>query len=275
MGPLSGGSLPLDTWKIVKTITDALFLQPPQVMNSFAGTPYPVLNGSAWTIAYEFRCYILILCMGVAMLLKSRRIVVAAAALFTILALCFPIHPYHPYQAAAAASELTALQYLRILIIGDYYQLARFIQIFLTGSCFYIFRDQLRFPTWAIITASLALVASCFSIAFVHIGFAIFGGYLLLAFATLNRTNIFSRINNKNDISYGLYLSAWPIEKLLIWWFPTLPLIVLGLATLLLACGYGWLSWRLVEQPIVKLSRRSVAASINGTKPHKIDAVVK
>ena len=262
---LAGGRLPHGTFEIVRVIADAAFLQAPRSIDVFAGTPYPVLNGSVWTISYEFRCYLLLLALGMASLLRSRRFIMAAAILFTILALCVPTHAYRPFSPNAVATELTTLQYIRFAIIGDHRQLVRFIQIFLTGACFFVFRDWLRFPAWAMVVAGIALVAGCFSTAFVHIAVAVFGGYLILAFAFLNNDNVFARINNKEDISYGLYLSAWPIEKLLIWWLPGLPLLLLGLATFVLATCYGWLSWQLIERPVIERGRTRRRAPVIAT----------
>ena len=71
---------------------------------------------------------------------------------------------------------------------------------------------------------------------------AIFGGYLIFWLAEVE---VLKPISAKltDDISYGVYLYAWPITTLLIyyglikspWW--------LALATLTGACVCGWLSW--------------------------------
>ena len=49
-----------------------------------------------------------------------------------------------------------------------------------------------------------------------------------------------------------MYLYAWPAEKLIAWWFPQVPLILLGVLTALVAYFAGWLSWTILEQPILK-----------------------
>ena len=53
----------------------ALLLNPAQVGSAFAGSHAPDVNGSLWTIAYEFRCYVLVaivvFCLGRATLIFS------------------------------------------------------------------------------------------------------------------------------------------------------------------------------------------------------------
>ena len=62
------------------SLAEIVLLLPPEVHGVFAGTPYPVLNGSMWTIAYEFFCYLLVLALGLTGLLSKRIILVALTA---------------------------------------------------------------------------------------------------------------------------------------------------------------------------------------------------
>ena len=58
------------------------------------------------------------------------------------------------------------------------------------------------------------------------------------------------------DISYGSYLYAWPIQKLLILWIPTIGLFLHTVASSVLAMCGGWLSWTFVESRFMKLKAR-------------------
>jgi peptidoglycan/LPS O-acetylase OafA/YrhL len=56
------------------------------------------------------------------------------------------------------------------------------------------------------------------------------------------------------DISYGVYLAGWPVQQLM---FSTFGLTDWSMfaASLVVTCGYGLLSWRLVEAPALALKR--------------------
>jgi peptidoglycan/LPS O-acetylase OafA/YrhL len=82
---------------------------------------------------------------------------------------------------------------------------------------------------------------------------ATLGGYLLFWFAFNVRSRRLAAVGHRVDISYGVYLYAWPVQKLLIWWDPEIspwPVFIEATAiTSLLAFG----SWSLVEKPFLNL----------------------
>jgi peptidoglycan/LPS O-acetylase OafA/YrhL len=86
--------------------------------------------------------------------------------------------------------------------------------VFLTGTLFYLWRDRITLTWPGAALAALGLVACLF-------------------------VPPLARINNRNDISYGLYLYAWPIEKLILWYGPGLPPLLAGVATLICASVAG------------------------------------
>jgi peptidoglycan/LPS O-acetylase OafA/YrhL len=57
----------------------------------------------------------------------------------------------------------------------------------------------------------------------------------------------FSKFTSKTDISYGVYLYAWPIQKLINHFNPTLGVWQGALLTAVLASVAGWMSWVLWE----------------------------
>src|SRR5262249_38480757 len=67
---------------VTKAASHLAFLDSPRlVADAFAGTQYPSLNGSMWTIAYEFRCYLFVLAFGALGLFRRGWLCAACAAL--------------------------------------------------------------------------------------------------------------------------------------------------------------------------------------------------
>jgi peptidoglycan/LPS O-acetylase OafA/YrhL len=92
------------------------------------------------------------------------------------------------------------------------------------------------------------------------LGIAVFGGYILFWFALAVRTPRLARIGGRVDISYGVYLYAWPVQNLVIQRAGEIsPWLVTGVATPV-AAMLGYASWRLVEAPCLALGRRLLGA---------------
>ena len=244
VGPLGGG---YPHHSIVVTVTGAVVrgitLSPPLLFNSFSGTHYPALNGSAWTLQYEFLCYALVLAFGLVGILRSTLVVVGWAVILLV------IH-------AIMVSSTARLPGSDVVFVGNANDLPRLLGLFFSGSAFYLLQARIPLSKSLAVTAFGALCLCLTSPVLATIGFAIFGSYVLFAAAALGAGTPLERINNKADISYGLYLYAWPIEKLLFWWHLSGNLVILGLATWLLAIVAGTLSWYLVEAPIMRWARR-------------------
>jgi peptidoglycan/LPS O-acetylase OafA/YrhL len=63
------------------------------------------------------------------------------------------------------------------------------------------------------------------------------------------------------DVSYGVYLYGWPIQKLLDWYFPLASPFALLPIALVLSGAAGYASWHLVESPWLKRRNKSQAAA--------------
>lgn len=62
--PMAGFYVP-DSFKDYATaILRMVLLSPPEIKGIFPDTPFPGINPAMWTIAYEFRCYVLVAVMG-------------------------------------------------------------------------------------------------------------------------------------------------------------------------------------------------------------------
>jgi peptidoglycan/LPS O-acetylase OafA/YrhL len=92
------------------------------------------------------------------------------------------------------------------------------------------------------------------------------GGYLIFWFAFLKETPRLNRINVGRDLSYGIYLYAWPVQSLLIYFVLGIsPIAVMALATIATST-LALLSWHLIEKPMLalkRIGRRSVSLPVS------------
>jgi peptidoglycan/LPS O-acetylase OafA/YrhL len=201
LGPFVGGRIAdLSGTQVLREIAS---LHMPEMQGVFPGTPYPALNGSMWTIAYEFRCYLLVMVAGFVGLLSRRRL--AAFVAVGLLAL-----------SAAHPNSLDRVPASFKLVAGEPDLLISFAGVFGCGALYYLYRDCVRYDGRLASVAALGLIALMFVPHCAQAALAIFGGYILFWFAFSVRSPKLAAIGRKVDISYGVYLYAWPVQKVLI-----------------------------------------------------------
>jgi len=248
--------------QIASAVVGAILLRAPDVGAVFSGQPYPALNGAMWTIGYEFQCYVLVAMLGTAGLLRQRRVVAGLALLVTVLAIYawYPPMPYvpTPYQSFDMFSQTGAAT----LLFAVFRFSPRLLAMFLIGACFYLYRDRLRFR-WIYAALALAVLAVGLHVPRVaDPGVALAGGYLIFFVSNRAADTPLARINNRNDVSYGLYLYGWPVQKLVYFYWPDFSPWQAGVLTFALAYGLGWASWLCVERPAMRGVRRLLKPSV-------------
>ncbi|MFC5527004.1 acyltransferase family protein [Rhodanobacter ginsengisoli] len=193
--------------------------------NHFAGAT----NGSSWTLPVELRCYLLVVLLGFFGVLDTR--IRASAALVILLAVTHFSSGSLPLfeQSSSFASPLT---------------------FFLLGSLAWINRTALPL-NWA-----LAIAASIGPFAAVEFGhfeyvYPICLTYLLFIFTY--RLPHFD-MDRLGDISYGVYIYAWPIQQLV--WRPGQSAYMNILLSTVIVFPIAYLSWRLIEKPAMGLRKK-------------------
>jgi peptidoglycan/LPS O-acetylase OafA/YrhL len=213
----------------------------------FEGQTCPVVNASMWTIEHEFRCYLLAALVGICGIFCRRRYWAVLAASVIVIALACDLCEV---QNGIHRSVLTTFLTINP---ADF---AKFSAFFCAGGCFWIFRDTPRYKTpWAL--AAIMIGIPCmFWIKTTGIVLAVVGAYSLFGFAAA-RFSWLERFRTYPDISYGVYLYGWPVQKVLLWYMPALSAWLLFAIALGASCLLGWLSWHLVEHPFLRLKRRA------------------
>jgi peptidoglycan/LPS O-acetylase OafA/YrhL len=81
------------------------------------------------------------------------------------------------------------------------------------------------------------------------------GGYILfyLAFKQIPLVAGFRRLP---DVSYGVYLYGWPVQKLFLWYFPKMSPWILFPLSLVVFLIMGAHSWYIVEKQFLKFKKK-------------------
>jgi len=243
VGPLSGADMNALRGTGWMQLYYMLLLAGPILPNAFAGLHYPFLNGAMWTIPYEFSCYLFIPTFGLFGELWRRRILVFLLMVLLLVSAFVPIGN----NAFTLPSNFS----------GPPKDAVRFASLFLSGATFYIFRDHISYRNDLAIIAAIALLGSLFNHATEVLAMGTLGGYLIFWFAFLKCTPRLNRINKETDVSYGVYLYAWPIQNLLIKFVPGITPLLVMILTTISAAALAILSWNLIEKPSLSFKRRS------------------
>jgi peptidoglycan/LPS O-acetylase OafA/YrhL len=221
---------------------------PDSLPGVFDALPETSVNGSLWTLAYEVACYGALL---ITYAIFNRKLKYVLLLTFVLLWSSFLY-----WQSALETNPIT----LRIIHL-DLGHLLNFGMYFLTGSLIYLFQDRIPYKG-SIVLALLALLLASFYGASVLGLFplAVTGmmRYLLVPYLILYlgfKKGPLNKFGNMGDISYGLYIYAFPVQQLLVqfFWPQTISITEMFVYSLLLTLPLGWLSWKLVEEPTLKL----------------------
>jgi peptidoglycan/LPS O-acetylase OafA/YrhL len=208
----------------------------------FTNNPFPgAVNGSLWTLKHEVRCYLLVAIVGLAGLLRDRR--AATAALLAAIGVAAGADGHGPD------------------VLGD----PILQRSFCVGALLYIWRERLPWSVPAAVALLAAWVASSGTDAGVWVATVALPYATILAAYSLPAS--WHRLTARGDISYGVYLWAFPVQQLIAWAWHDVPagaLIALALpSTVALAIA----SWTLIERPALRLKTHLAARRGRGVGP--------
>lgn len=198
------------------------------------------VNGSLWTLRYEFSFYALLILVGiVAKRLRRLLIILACVASLTL----YFLVNYPPNGWPNISNSFTD----NFSLLGWYFS---------AGSLLFLYKDFiLKHKNWW-----FCLSAIVYFLSLVLYGDNSFPAILSLPLLIITFGHLYfpfldySRFTG--DISYGTYIYAFPIQQVLIGYFAIQNPSSLIIAAMLLSWLFGYLSWHLVEKPFLKRIRR-------------------
>lgn len=230
----------------------------PPIGTSLAGNNDPSdWDGPLWTLTWEVLCYVLV-AVAVYAVYAARRASPARAESSRAPHRIVIMFLFALFSGAVAGK-----------VLGDGYGPDRtefvlpFVAVFLAGALLATLRNQLRVGALPAIASGLAVwgaLATGYGTALAPLPFA----YLVLCVGSVR-----SRVGNRWDISYGVYIYGWPVQQLLA--AARVPAHVSPLAFAAIALVVVWplglLSCLAVEQPAQRLRARALGSQRPGHAP--------
>ncbi len=218
-------------------LSDFIYIRNYALPDVFIDNPVNAVNGSLWTLAYEFTLYLFVLFLLIIGILKKRILFVLMLILF------FGLRIYlgDKYFIYNYASPLTLNLNIMFVFEWSFY--------FLSGMIFFLFKDKKLLDYRIVIL--LILIYSFFSFIgekkILDILNYLVIPYLVFFFAFIpGKLNNFSKYG---DFSYGLYIYAFPIQQSIIYLFHNqISVGLLILLSLVTTIPFAILSWHFIEK---------------------------
>lgn len=233
-----------------------------QLKNDVGGTPRGVpwpgqWNGSLWTIAFEVMCYVAIAVLGVTGLLRRRWLTPLLLALALFCSTRLP--PLSDFSGVASPGGGKIDAVTAAEIVGS--QMARFAIMFFAGALIYQLRNTLP-ARWSLVGVCAAIVLGASFLPDYRLVAAIPLAYALIVSGALIHNK---HMRLRNDLSYGMYIYAWPMQQfLVICGLAFLNPLVFAAVAIVCTLPLAALSWYLIEKPALSLKSRVKRPSLAG-----------
>ena len=197
------------------------------------------MNGSIWTLMFEVLWYILVVVLA-------------------------PL--WKRFRASVVALYVAMLfGYIILSGTGDSFFLNFFTlgMFFSAGMMFYLFSDRIKL-SWKYALVCFAVLVASVLIADFKATFSLFGGYIIF-FIAFQKKYIATWYDKVGDLSYGIYIMAFPVQQLVCEFFghpsevfltttmnPYLNMVI----SLIIVVPLAWLSWHFIEQPCLNLKNK-------------------
>ncbi len=204
----------------------------------FEGNPYHSVNGSLWTIRYEFSLYI-----AIALLFFIKRRPVLMAILISFIAVLM-LSIYHVWIDKFAGVKILGMQGLHILNLGSF---------FVIGSLLAI-ADFIKWNSKMLVGLLCITILVCFKIGLYNEVKHILLPPLIIGLGFLPVKHI-SNFSKFGDPSYGIYIYAFPVQQLLIYLYrPSIAVFII--LSIFISILFGYLSWHLIEKRAMLYKQR-------------------
>ena len=195
------------------------------------------INGSIWSLPYEFCCYLLLLFTGLLTKRIKRKYLLPILYLGTMIF-------YFSFQNQLDSIYFSWID-IRVKILAPY------ALYFFVGSIYYQLRKQIPYR-FGIFILAILLCLLIQLLGWNDLITILILPYVILYLAFSPKINL-RWAGKKGDLSYGVYLYAFPIQQTLVYFLPNIPNVaILILLTILIVLPLAYFSWNFVEKPALK-----------------------
>jgi peptidoglycan/LPS O-acetylase OafA/YrhL len=228
----------------------------------FEDNAIKLVNLPLWTLAPEVKAYVLVAVLGVLGLYRRwSGVVVVAAGVFFALLLIESTRNGIPlgdrtvamiYNTQATAKDVEAVSN------GSAFAYAQLFAAFFISAALFTLRRWIPLR-WELVGLAAVIVAIA-AIADAHSGRIAFTWLLpYIVLVVAYRTHhLFALPARMGDLSYGIYIYAFPIQQAIVQWVDPPSGWVVLLLTAPVVVGLAAASWRFVEAPALTLKQRIV-----------------
>ena len=200
-----------------------------------------LVNAQLWTVPYELECYIVLVIMAATGIVRRHRLLFAIAIV-----------------AAALVLQASALAEHSGIMFGHVFG-RKLVMAFLAGTLLFRFRDVVPYSPMLGIGSVLATCALFSDTRLAYLG------AFPLAYATVWVGMMRPPRIALGDLSYGVFLFHYPVEQSIVQMLPWVRswTALTALAVPVVFCC-AWLSWTLVERPVLRRKAAIIDATLRG-----------
>ncbi len=190
------------TWRYLVCIS--LFKLQFDLPGVFENNIYPsVINGSIWSLAYEWVMYCLLFGFGFIGLMKKNLLSLLANLLLVAVTIFLNESNRLPNM------HFAGIEFGRVTALYSY---------FFIGALLYIWRKRIRMNTFVALAMLFIWSMTYYSVYFNYLSY-LFVPYLTIWAAQLPMPAFVKAITKSGDYSYGLYVYGWPIQQCIVLYF--------------------------------------------------------
>lgn len=225
---------------IFTTLDMATYLQQPEVFSYVArglkltteyylpgvisGSGSVVINGALWSIYYEVAAYVVLLTLFLLGVLKS------------------PIVSLILFIAVVVDSVLS--EKFLFVNIWNNPEVTQLAPCFAVGVLAALFKQ--RIPINFHVALGFVLLYGLFRKHTYNYYFFYLCVFYVVVY--LSSLDVFLRIKSRTDISYGMYLWGWPVQKIVFVYLSSYGLLANQVVSVVLTAVMGFVSWHLIEK---------------------------